>query len=127
VRILQNGERKLKVANVLEDEVEAVGTLHLILKSDFILDLHDVVYISSIIRNLISISRLDVCDFMFQFENNELRLYHNSKYICYVLLYDNLYKLCLNYSFYESLLSLNITDVKHEIKRNHEGGYSSKL
>jgi hypothetical protein len=105
--MLQKGERKLKVANVLEAEVETVGTLHLILKSDFILDLHDVVYILSMISNLISISRLDACDFMFQFKNNELRLYHNSTYIGSELLCDNLYKLCLDYYFSESLLSLN--------------------
>jgi hypothetical protein len=125
--MLQKGERKLKIANGLEAEVEAVGTPRLILKSGFILDLHDVVYISSMIRNLISVSRLDACGFMFQFGNNELRLYHNSKYIGSGLLCDNLYKLCLDYSFSESLLSLNVNDVKHEIKRNHEGGYSSKL
>ena len=38
VRMLQRGERKLKVANGLETEVEAVGTLRLVLKSGFILD-----------------------------------------------------------------------------------------
>jgi hypothetical protein len=126
MRMLQKGEKKLKVANGLEVEVKAVGTLCLILKSGFILNLHDV-YISSIIRNLISVSRLDACNFMFQFRNNELKLYHNSKYIGSELLCDNLYKLCLNYSFSESLLSLNVTDVKRRIKRNCEGGYSSKL
>jgi hypothetical protein len=52
-----------------------------------------------------------------------LRLYHNSTYIGSGLLYDNLYKLCLDYSFSESLLFLNVTDVKHGIKRNREGGY----
>jgi hypothetical protein len=65
VRILQKGERKLKVTNGLEVEVEAVGTLRLILKSGFILDSHDVVCIPSIIRNLIFISKLDACGFIF--------------------------------------------------------------
>jgi GAG-pre-integrase domain len=125
--MLQKGERKFKVANGLETEVGAVGTLRLILKSGFILDLHDVVYIPSMIRNLISISRLDACGFMFQFENNELRLYHNSKYIDSELLCDNLYKLYLDYLFSESLLSLNVTDINRGIKRNREGRYSSKL
>jgi hypothetical protein len=125
--MLQKGERKLKVANELETKVETVGTLRLILKSDFILDLHDAVYIPSMIRNLISVFRLYAYGFMFQFENNELRLYHNSKYIGFGLLCDNLYKLCLDYSFSESLLSLNVTDVKREIKRNREDEYSSKL
>jgi hypothetical protein len=65
VRMLQKGERKLKVANGLEAEVDTVGTLHLMLKSGFILDLHDVVYIPSMIRNLISIFRFDACGFIF--------------------------------------------------------------
>jgi hypothetical protein len=65
MRMLQKGEKKLKVANGLEAEVETVGTLHLILKSGLILDLHDIVYILSMIRNLISISRLDACGFIF--------------------------------------------------------------
>jgi hypothetical protein len=65
MRMLQNGERKLKVANGLKAEVEIVGTLRLILKSELILILHDIVYIPNMINNVISISRLDVCDFMF--------------------------------------------------------------
>jgi len=129
VRMLQRGERKLKVANGLEAEVEAVGTLRLVLKSGFILDLHDVVYIPSVIRNLIFVSRLDACGFMFQFENNELKLYHNSKFVGSELLCDNLYKLCLDSSFCESLLSMNITSVNHKrgVKRNRDVGNSSKL
>ena len=63
--MLQKGERRFKVANGLEAEVEAVGTLRLVLKSGFILYLHDVVYIPSVIRNLISVSRLDACGFIF--------------------------------------------------------------
>jgi hypothetical protein len=117
MRMLQKRERKLKVANGLE----VVGTLRLILKSCFILDLHDVVYIPSMIKNLIFISRLDACGFMFKFGNNKLRLYHNSKYISSGLLCDNLYKFYLDCSFSESLLSLNVTNVKRGIKRNREG------
>jgi hypothetical protein len=56
-----------------------------------------------------------------------LRIYHNIKYIDSGFLFDNLYKLCLDYSFSESLLFLNVTDVKRGIKRNREGEYSSKL
>jgi hypothetical protein len=65
VRMLQKGERKLKLTNGLEDEVETVRNLRLILKSDFILDLHDIVCIPSMIRNLIFVSRLDPCGFIF--------------------------------------------------------------
>lgn len=99
------------------------------LRSGFILDLHDVVYIPSVVRNLISVSRFDACGFMFQFENNELKLYQNSKFVGSGLLCDNLYKLRLNSSFCESLLSMNITGVNHKrgVKRNHDVGNSSKL
>jgi hypothetical protein len=55
------GERGLHVLV----EVEIVGTLRLILKTDCILDFYDIVYISSIIKKLISIFILDACDFIF--------------------------------------------------------------
>jgi hypothetical protein len=56
-----------------------------------------------------------------------LRLYLNSKNISSGLLCDNLYKLCLVYLFLEFLSSLNITNGKCGIKRNHDGEYSLKL
>ena len=59
---MQREERRIKVANGVEAEVEAIGDLSLELDDCFILQLSDILYVPSLCRNLISISRLDVMD-----------------------------------------------------------------
>jgi hypothetical protein len=56
-RTLQRGERRIKVANGVEAQVEAIGDLCLKLDDGFILKLLDVLYVPSLQRNLISVSR----------------------------------------------------------------------
>jgi hypothetical protein len=58
-RTLQRGERSIRVANDVEAEVEAIGELPLELNNGFILHLHNVLYVTSLNRNLISVSYLD--------------------------------------------------------------------
>ena len=58
-RTLQRGERRIKVANGVEAEVEAIRDLSLELDDGFVLQLSDVLYVPSLRRNLISVSRLD--------------------------------------------------------------------
>jgi hypothetical protein len=58
-RTLPRGERTIKVANGEEAEVEAIGELPLEISNDFTLHLHDVLYMTSMRRNLISVSCLD--------------------------------------------------------------------
>ena len=53
------GTRRLNVANGKEAEVEAVGSLTLKLHTGFLLQLKDVLYVPTLSRNLISVSRLD--------------------------------------------------------------------
>ena len=66
-RTLQRGARSIKVANGVEAPVEATAEFHLELHSGFVLHLRDVLYVHSLQRNLISVSRLDDgfidCDF----------------------------------------------------------------
>ena len=45
-RTLQRGERTIKVANGVEDEVEAIGELPLELFDGFVLHLRDVLYVT---------------------------------------------------------------------------------
>ena len=54
-RTLQRGERRIKVTN----GVEVIGDLSLELDDGFVLQLSDVLYVPSLHRNLISVSRLD--------------------------------------------------------------------
>ena len=58
-RTLQREERRIKVANRVEAEVEAIGDLSLELDDGFVLQLLDICYVPSLHRNLISVSRLD--------------------------------------------------------------------
>jgi hypothetical protein len=57
-RILTKGERRIKVANRVKAEVEAIGELPVKLKDGFTLLLHDVLYVPSLSRNLIPVSCL---------------------------------------------------------------------
>jgi hypothetical protein len=68
-RTLRSGERSIRVTNGVEAEVEAIGDLSLELNNAFILRLHNVLYVSSLSRNLISISRLDDDGYGCQFDN----------------------------------------------------------
>jgi hypothetical protein len=52
-RTLLRGERIIRVANDEEAEVEAIGELPLEISNGFTLLLHDVLYVTSMRRNLI--------------------------------------------------------------------------
>ena len=62
--IQREGARRLKVANGVEVNVEAVGSLTLELPTGFLLHLNNVLYVHTLSRNLISVSCLD--DNMFE-------------------------------------------------------------
>jgi hypothetical protein len=56
MRTLQRGEKSIRVANGVEAEVETIGELPLELNNEFIPRLHNVLYVPSLSRNLISVS-----------------------------------------------------------------------
>jgi hypothetical protein len=58
-RILPRGERTIRVANDEKAKVEAIRELPLEISNGFIIYLHDVIYMPSMRRNLISVSCLD--------------------------------------------------------------------
>ncbi|KAK3033128.1 hypothetical protein RJ639_036487 [Escallonia herrerae] len=111
VKKLNKGDRNVLVGNGEQAQVEAVGTLRLVLESGFNLDLVDTVYVPSMTRNLISVSRLDAYGYSFKFENKGLSLFLYSRVIGSGLLEGNLYKLLLNAFFTESLKTMNVSDV----------------
>ncbi|KAK3005947.1 hypothetical protein RJ639_016733 [Escallonia herrerae] len=111
VKKLNKGDRNVLVGNGEKAQVEAVGTLCLVLESGFNLDLVDTVYVPSMTRNLISVSRLDAYGYSFKFENKGFSLFLYSRVIGSGLLEGNLYKLLLNASFTESLKTMNVSDV----------------
>ena len=70
MRTLQRGERSIKVANRVEAEVDAIGDLSLELVDGFLLKLSDVLFVPSLRRNLISVSRLDDDEYDCHFGTN---------------------------------------------------------
>ncbi len=80
-RTLQRGERRIRVTNGIEAEVEAIGELPLELNNAFILHLHNVLYVPSLSRNLISVSCLDEDGFDCQFGNKQCLIIFDSKVV----------------------------------------------
>ena len=59
IRTIREGERNLRVADGNEVKVEGIGSFILELPGGFNLHLNDVLYVPSLKRNLIFVSRLD--------------------------------------------------------------------
>ena len=95
-RTLQRGERTIRVANGVEAEVEAIGVLPLELKDGFVLHLRDVLYVPSLCRNLISVSRLDSDGFACHFGDERCKIMFNKKCVGLAFQEDKLYLLSLN-------------------------------
>ena len=66
------------MANGIRADVEAVGDVSLELASGFTLLLRDVLYVPSLQRNLISVSRLDNDDYACRFGDGKCQIYCNN-------------------------------------------------
>jgi hypothetical protein len=78
-RTLRGGERSIRVDNGVEAEVEAIGELPLELNNSFILRLHNILYVPSLSRNLISVSCLDDDGYDCQFDNRQCLILFDNK------------------------------------------------
>ena len=72
-------ERHIKIANEVKAEVEAIRELPLELNDVFVLKLTNVLYVPSLHRNLISVSRLDDDGYDCHFGNGKCRIVINNK------------------------------------------------
>ncbi|XP_022859062.1 uncharacterized protein LOC111379859 isoform X1 [Olea europaea var. sylvestris] len=84
-------ESVVNMGNGMKVKVEHIGTVRLILGSKHILNLSDTAFIPSIRRNLISVSILDICGYVFHFGNGNATIYYNSVVVGTATLYDGLY------------------------------------
>ena len=80
-RTTQRNERTIKVANGVQANVEAIGDVPLELADGFILLLRDVLFVPSLNRNLISVSRLDNNGFGCHFGNGKCEIYCNNEHV----------------------------------------------
>ena len=53
------------MGNHMKDEIKSIGTYHFVLDIIYHLDLFKTLYVLSISRNLVSLPKLDICDFNF--------------------------------------------------------------
>ena len=71
------------------------------------MDLEDTFNVSSISRNLVSLSKLDLVGYSVLFNCGKLNLIFNSIMIGFGYLCDALYKITLNHEFAQSLVTLH--------------------
>ena len=124
-RDLQRGERRIKVANGVEVEAEAIGELPLELNNGFVLHLRDVLFVPSLHRNLISVSRLDMDGYNCHFGNGQCEIQFDNKCVGLAIRQDKLYLLSLAENF-NAECTMNVLSVTTSKKRKRIDS-SSKL
>ena len=92
-RMLPSGRRSIRVATGKEASVKAIGDLHLELTNGFVLILRDVLFVPSLRRNLISVSRLDDENIHSHFGDHKSVIQYNNKDIGLAIRRDMLYLL----------------------------------
>ena len=121
IRTIREGERSLRVADGNEVKVEGIGSFNLELPGGFNLSLHDVLYVPSLKRNLISVSRLDKSGHICEFGNSVCNIKFHNLSVGLGHLQGDLYLLSLDKVY----SAMNVDDVSHKRKRDDET--SSKL
>ena len=104
---IKPNEKFVFMGNRVKAPVEAIETYHLILDTGNHLDLFQTLYVLSISRNLVSLSKLDASGYSFEFGNGRFSLFKHNSFIGSGILCDGLYKLKLDNLFSESLLTLH--------------------
>ena len=127
-RMLPSGRRSIRVATGKEASVKAIGDLHLELTNGFVLILRDVLFVPSLRRNLISVSRLDDENIHSHFGDHKCVIQCNDKDVGLAVRRDMLYLLspCNVVNLVEASDSVLVTSNSNKRKRN-DGETSSKL
>ena len=94
--------------------VEGVKINCLIFDIRYHLNLLKTFYVLSILRNLVSLSKLGVARYFFNFGNRCFNLFKHKHLISSIILCDRLYKLNLDSLYTKILLTLH-----HNVSRNH--------
>ncbi|KAI0524826.1 hypothetical protein KFK09_004214 [Dendrobium nobile] len=104
---IKPNEKFVFMGNRVKAQVEAIGTYRLILDTGHHLDLFQTLYVHSVSRNLVSLSKLDTAGFCFKFGSGCFSLFKCNQLIGSGMLCDGLYKLKLDNLFSETLLTLH--------------------
>ena len=128
-RTTQRSERCIEVANGVQADVEAVGDISLELVDGFTILLRDVLYVPSLHRNLISVSRLDKDNYECYFGHGKCAIWCNNTHVGVAFLHNELYLLSLREKVY-SVCNANehvFTSNKEQKKKKKRTHDSSKL
>jgi hypothetical protein len=125
---MQRSKRCIEVTNGVQANVEAVGDISLELADGFTIFLRDVLFISLLHRNLISVSRLDKESYECYFAHGKYVIWFKDACVGIALLHDELYLLSLHEKVHyvcntNEKISLSNKEQKKR-KRTHD---SSKL
>jgi hypothetical protein len=119
-RTQPRGKKPIRVANSEEDEVEAIRELPLKISNGFTLYLHDVLYVPSMRRNLISVSCLDDDGFDCLFSKKQYLIIFNNEVVGHAFKHDKLYLLCIKHSIniVSSKNDVNVSSSNNKRKKN---------
>jgi hypothetical protein len=126
-RTLPRGERAIRDANGEEAEVKAIEDLPLEICNGFTLYLHDVLYVPSVRRNLISVSCLDDDEFDCLFGKKQCLIAFNDEVVGHALRHDKLYLLSIKDSINIVSSENNVNASSSKNKRKRIDDVSSKL
>ncbi|KAG6530953.1 hypothetical protein ZIOFF_004722 [Zingiber officinale] len=115
IQTISPNEKFVLMGNRVKVPVKAVGTYRLILDTGHHLDLYETLYVPSISRNLVSVSKLDVAGYYFKFGNGCFSLYKHTYMIGSGMLCDGLYKFNLDSMYSETLLTLHQVGTKRSL------------
>jgi hypothetical protein len=121
IRTIREGEQSLRVADGNEVKVKGIRSFDLELPGGFHLHLQDVLYVPSLKRNLISISRLDKSEHICEFGNSKCNIKFRNISVGFGHLQGDLYLLSLDNDY----SMMNVCDATNKRKRDNET--SSKL
>ena len=90
--------------------IKGIGTYRMVLGSGYHQDPYQTLYVPSVSKNLIPLSKLNIVGFSFKIENGCFSLFKHAHLIGYGILSDGSYKLKLDHGFVESLLFITMLE-----------------
>ena len=106
IQTISSNEKFVFMGNRVKAPVKTIRTYHLKLDTGHHLDLLETLYILSLSRNLVSLSKLDITGYSFNFGNGYFSLFKHNHLIGIGVICDGLYKLKINGLYVETFLTL---------------------
>ena len=117
-RLPSKAEMKVFVGNGERVKVEYIGLAKIVLESGFILELVDAVYIPSMKRDLISVSKLVKSNLQFEFDESGFSIFRNKVMIGNGFLNDGMFRLnCKKPNPSTGNLSINVISTKRKAEK----------